>query len=136
MMIDLDKFKPVNDQYGHQIGDLLLQEVALRMLACVRRETDTVARVGGDEFVVILSEVEQTQDATTVAEKIRDALNQIFDITGHQVNISSCIGLAVFPEHGSDEAQLIRSADAAMYRAKENGRNRVELATHGAATDA
>ena len=128
MMIDLDKFKPVNDEYGHQIGDLLLKEVAQRMLACVRRETDTVARLGGDEFMVILSEIEQAQDAITVAEKIRDALNQVFEIGAHQVNISSCIGLAVFPEHGSDETQLIKSADAAMYRAKENGRNRVELA--------
>ena len=128
MMIDLDKFKPVNDQYGHQIGDMLLKEVALRMLACVRRETDTVARLGGDEFVVILSEVEETQDAITVGEKVRDALNQVFDIDGRLINISSCIGVAVFPEHGSDELQLIKSADAAMYRAKENGRNRVELA--------
>jgi diguanylate cyclase (GGDEF)-like protein len=128
MMIDLDKFKPVNDMYGHQEGDLLLKEVAERMLACVRRETDTVARLGGDEFVVILSEIEQSKDATTVAEKIREALNQTFDISGHQVNISSCIGVAVFPEHGPDEALLIKSADAAMYRAKENGRNRVELA--------
>ncbi len=128
MMIDLDKFKPVNDQYGHQIGDLLLKEVALRMLACVRRETDTVARLGGDEFMVILSEIEQAQDAITVAGKIRHALNQVFEIGAHQVNISSCIGLAVFPEHGSDETLLIKSADAAMYRAKENGRNRVELA--------
>jgi len=127
MMIDLDKFKPVNDQYGHQTGDLLLKEVALRMLACVRRETDTVARLGGDEFMVILSEIEQAQDAVTVAEKIRVALNQVFEISGHQIHISSCIGLAVFPEHGSDETLLIKSADAAMYRAKENGRNRVEL---------
>lgn len=128
MMIDLDEFKPVNDLYGHQIGDLLLKEVATRMLACVRRETDTVARLGGDEFVVILSEVEQARDATTVAETIRDALHQTFDIGGRLINISSCIGVAIFPEHGPDEALLIKSADVAMYRAKENGRNRVELA--------
>ena len=128
MMIDLDEFKPVNDLYGHQIGDLLLKEVATRMLACVRRETDTVARLGGDEFVVILSEVEQARDATTVAETIRDALHQTFDIGGRLINISSCIGVAVFPEHGPEEALLIKSADVAMYRAKENGRNRVELA--------
>jgi diguanylate cyclase (GGDEF)-like protein/PAS domain S-box-containing protein len=129
MMIDLDRFKPVNDQYGHPMGDLLLKEVAARMLACVRRETDTVARQGGDEFVVMLSGIEQAQDATTVAEKIRDALNQVFEIGGHQVTISSCIGVAVFPENGSDETQLIKSADVAMYRAKESGRDRVELAS-------
>jgi diguanylate cyclase (GGDEF)-like protein/PAS domain S-box-containing protein len=128
MLIDLDKFKPVNDEYGHQVGDLLLMEVAKRMLECVRRETDTVARLGGDEFVVILPEIEKTQDAIAVAEKIRQALNQNFQIGERLIAISSCSGVAIFPEHGSDETALLKNADAAMYRAKENGRNRVELA--------
>ena len=128
LMIDLDEFKPVNDKYGHHVGDLLLKEVARRMLECVRRETDTVARLGGDEFVVILSAIEKAQDALDVAEKIRGRLNQTFDIEGRQLKISSCTGVAVFPQHGADEVLLLKSADAAMYRAKENGRNRVELA--------
>lgn len=128
LMVDLDEFKPVNDKHGHHVGDLLLKDVARRMLECVRRETDTVARLGGDEFVVILSPIEKTQDALDVAEKIRGRLNQTFDIEGHQLKISSCTGVAVFPEHGADEVLLLKSADAAMYRAKEDGRNRVELA--------
>lgn len=127
MMIDLDEFKPVNDVHGHQMGDLLLKEVAKRMLECVRRESDTVARLGGDEFVVILSEIDSSQHAIAVAEKIRFALNQIFEIDGHSMKISSCTGVAVYPEHGADEATLLKSADLAMYRAKDYGRNRVEL---------
>lgn len=127
MMIDLDEFKPVNDVHGHQMGDLLLKEVAKRMLECVRRESDTVARLGGDEFVVILSEIDSSQHAIAVAEKIRLALNQIFEIDGHSMKISSCTGVAVYPEHGADEAMLLKSADLAMYRAKDHGRNRVEL---------
>ncbi|MFZ4479216.1 MAG: diguanylate cyclase domain-containing protein [Rhodoferax sp.] len=128
MMVDLDEFKPVNDEYGHQVGDLLLKEVAGRMLECVRRETDTVARLGGDEFVVILPEIEKAQDAIAVAENIRQALNRDFSLGGRQIKISSCTGVALFPEHGSDETALLKSADAAMYHAKEEGRNRVQLA--------
>jgi len=128
MFIDLDRFKPVNDQLGHQVGDLLLQEVARRLLDCVRRESDTVARIGGDEFVVMLPDIETVQAATLVAEKILAALNQSFEIGGHQIHISSSIGIAIFPEHGQDENHLLQSADAAMYLAKENGRNRVQVA--------
>ncbi|MCX7246152.1 MAG: diguanylate cyclase [Burkholderiales bacterium] len=128
MMVDLDEFKPVNDEYGHQVGDLLLKEVAGRMLECVRRETDTVARLGGDEFVVILPEIEKAQDAIAVAENIRQALNRDFQIGERLITISSCTGVAIFPEHGADETALLKSADAAMYRAKEEGRNRVQLA--------
>ncbi len=128
LMIDLDEFKPVNDQYGHHVGDLLLKEVARRMLECVRRETDTVARLGGDEFVVILSALEKAQDALDVAEKIRHRLNQTIEVAGLQLKVSSSTGVAVFPEHGADEVLLLKSADEAMYCAKANGRNRVELA--------
>ncbi len=128
MFLDLDKFKPVNDEHGHHIGDLLLKEVATRMLECVRRETDTVGRLGGDEFVVILSNIDKVQQATMVAEKIRHALNQRFELAGLELSISSCTGVAVYPEHGADANLLLKSADAAMYRAKEGGRNRVELA--------
>lgn len=128
MFMDLDRFKPVNDQLGHQVGDSLLQEVARRLLDCVRRESDTVARIGGDEFVVMLPDIETVQAATQLAEKILAALNQSFDIDGHQILISSSIGIAIFPEHGQDENHLLQSADAAMYLAKENGRNRVQVA--------
>src|SRR5450830_25983 len=128
MFMDLDRFKPVNDQLGHQVGDLLLQEVARRLLDCVRRESDTVARIGGDEFVVMLPDIETVQAATQVAEKILAALNQSFEIGEHRIHISSSIGIAIFPEHGQDENHLLKSADAAMYLAKENGRNRVQVA--------
>lgn len=128
MFIDLDEFKPVNDLLGHHIGDLLLKEVASRLQECLRRETDTVGRMGGDEFVVILPEIEASSDALNVAEKILHSLDQPFDIAGHSIRISASIGIALFPEHGSDEKLLLKSADAAMYRAKEGGRNRLEVA--------
>ncbi len=126
MFIDLDKFKPVNDTHGHPIGDLLLKEVAKRILECLR-ESDSAARVGGDEFVVLLPVIEAVPDAVAVAEKIRHALNQPFMIAGHQLDISSSIGVAVYPEHGSMEKSLLKNADTAMYAAKEAGRNCVVL---------
>lgn len=126
MFIDLDKFKPINDELGHQVGDLLLKAVAHRMHDCVR-ESDTVARIGGDEFVVLLPEIEAVHGAWLVAEKIREALNQTFDLEGHCLSISSSTGIAVYPEHGVDEKQLVRNADTAMYHAKEGGRNKVVL---------
>ena len=126
MFIDLDKFKPVNDTHGHPIGDLLLKEVAKRILECLR-ESDSAARVGGDEFVVLLPIIEAVSDAVAVAEKIRHALNQPFMMAVHQLNISSSIGVAVYPEHGSIEKSLLKNADTAMYAAKEAGRNNVML---------
>lgn len=126
MFIDLDKFKPVNDTHGHHIGDLLLKEVSRRILECLR-ESDSAARVGGDEFVVLLPNVEEQADAVAVGEKIRHALNQPFMISDKKLEISSCIGVAVYPEHGSDEKALLKHADIAMYYAKEAGRNNVKL---------
>ena len=128
MYLDLDRFKPVNDELGHPVGDLLLQQVAQRLGDCVRRESDTVARMGGDEFVVLLSEVGALADAQAVAEQIRAALDQPFAIASHQIRITPSIGIALFAQHGSDEESLLRNADAAMYRAKEAGGNRVVLA--------
>lgn len=123
MYIDLDKFKPVNDDFGHTAGDELLQVVAQRLLACVR-ESDTVARVGGDEFVVLLPAIDVVPDALAVAEKIHDALIAPFALSGgHCVSISSSIGIAIYPEHGSNEVELTRHADAAMYEAKATGRD-------------
>lgn len=126
MFIDLDKFKPVNDNYGHAVGDLLLKEVANRMRGAVR-ESDTVARVGGDEFIVLLKDIKDGQDALVVAEKIRNSLNMPFILNNLTLGISSSIGIAVFPEHGSDEVELCKNADTAMYQAKENGRDAARL---------
>lgn len=127
MFLDLDKFKPVNDEYGHRAGDELLKTVASRLQACVR-ESDTVARIGGDEFVVLLPSIEAAHDALGVAEKIHAALKQPFTLPeGQQVSISSSAGIAIYPEHGHDEATLTSHADAAMYQAKADGRDRFVL---------
>ena len=126
MFLDLDKFKPVNDCYGHAVGDALLRQVAQRMVACVRA-ADTVGRVGGDEFVVLLQNVDSAEAAWGVAEKIRLALNEPFVLDGQSVSIAATIGLVVYPHHGSSADELTRHADLAMYRAKENGRNQVML---------
>ncbi|MDP1871903.1 MAG: diguanylate cyclase [Gallionella sp.] len=126
MYLDLDQFKPVNDTLGHAVGDLLLQEVAARIRSCVR-EADTVARMGGDEFVVLLTSSEDQRDALTVAEKIRVALEQVFHISGASLQISSSLGIAVYPEHGASEHELLEHADIAMYYAKQSGRNQVRL---------
>jgi diguanylate cyclase (GGDEF)-like protein/PAS domain S-box-containing protein len=120
MFLDLDKFKPVNDRLGHNVGDLLLKEVAVRMQCCVR-ESDTVARVGGDEFVVLLPSVEDEHASQMVAQKILATLEQPFVLAGHQIHISASIGIAIYPEHGEDEHLLIKSADQAMYQAKHGG---------------
>ncbi len=124
MLVDLDKFKPVNDTFGHQIGDLLLKEVAVRLRECLR-DSDTAARIGGDEFVVLLPSVESIEDATVVAEKILRSLCQPFGLAGQQLYISASIGVAVNPEPDCAEKRLIRMADIAMYQAKARGSNRV-----------
>lgn len=124
MFLDLDMFKYINDRLGHDIGDLLLKEVAKRILECLR-ESDTAARIGGDEFVVLLPSVDSIQTAMMVAEKIRHVLSLPYEISGHSLSISSSIGIAVYPEHGSEEKVLLKNADTAMYLAKQNGRNMV-----------
>lgn len=128
MFIDLDRFKDINDTLGHHVGDLLLQEATRLMLGCVR-ESDTVARIGGDEFIVLLPAIEKREDAMLVAEKIRHALCQPLDLDGNIVRISSSIGVAIYPEHGKSEDALINHADNAMYAAKDAGRNVVRM--HG-----
>jgi diguanylate cyclase (GGDEF)-like protein/PAS domain S-box-containing protein len=125
MFIDLDKFKPVNDTLGHDVGDLLLKSVAQRVQDCLR-ESDTVARIGGDEFIVLLPFIDTEQDALRVAEKIRFSLNQPFVLADHQLEISSSIGISIYPEHGTEERQLIKNADVAMYFAKSDGRDNVK----------
>jgi diguanylate cyclase (GGDEF)-like protein/PAS domain S-box-containing protein len=123
LYLDLDMFKPINDTFGHAIGDLLLQEVARRLQQCVR-ESDTVGRVGGDEFLVLLSHIHLLEHATQVAEKILLALTQPFHLVGNQLSISPSIGIALYPDHGDHYLQLIRCADEAMYGAKKAGGNK------------
>jgi len=126
LYIDLDEFKPVNDNYGHATGDELLRQAARRMVDCVRA-SDTLARVGGDEFVAVLTGIQNQVDALAVAEKIREALAMVFVFDGLEVKISSSIGVAIYPDHGQDEEDLSASADAAMYHAKKGGRNQVHM---------
>jgi len=127
LFIDLDKFKPINDAFGHEAGDWLLQRVAERMKDCLR-QSDTVARIGGDEFIVLLPDTDSVQAATHVAEKIRAALERPFFTDAKQsLQISSSIGVVLYPEHADNARDLLRFGDEAMYRAKKSGRNAVEV---------
>jgi diguanylate cyclase (GGDEF)-like protein/hemerythrin-like metal-binding protein len=127
-MIDLDRFKPVNDQYGHSAGDILLGMVAERTLKCLR-ESDTLARMGGDEFVAILSTIGNVKDAVGVATKIRQSLCMPFELTDQiAVTIDCCIGVALYPDNGNNEDLLLKSADDAMYIAKGLGRAQIYIA--------
>ena len=117
LYIDLDRFKQVNDTYGHSVGDMLLQAVASRLKGCIR-DTDTVARIGGDEFVVLLHSIQTLEDAQRVQEKIRRALAQPLRLDGHYLSIEPSIGVACFPDDGTEDAALFRHADEAMYAAK------------------
>ena len=127
LCLDLDKFKPINDSYGHAIGDIVLAQVSARMQACLR-ESDTLARIGGDEFILLLEAVEDIDAAKVVAEKIRESLSQPFFIDGHTLHISVSSGIAMFPDHGDNELELSKAADAALYAAKGGGRNGVRCA--------
>jgi diguanylate cyclase (GGDEF)-like protein/PAS domain S-box-containing protein len=122
LFIDLDRFKTINDSLGHAIGDSVLQSVAGRLQALVR-EGDTLARLGGDEFVVLLEGLRDGQDAATVAEKIIQTLERVLVIGSYPLHISASIGISLYPEDGKDGEVLMKNADAAMYKAKEGGRN-------------
>jgi diguanylate cyclase (GGDEF)-like protein len=117
LYIDLDKFKEVNDTFGHGIGDLLLQKVARRLEECVRAG-DTVARFGGDEFVVLLENIGVPEHTAMIIEKIRRALKTPFDLAGQKISMLASIGVAHCPFHGEDEKQLLCHADQAMYSEK------------------
>ena len=122
MFIDLDRFKTVNDSLGHAVGDELLCAVAARIRECLR-ETDVVARQGGDEFTVLLDRVKDVHDAAKIAQKLIDAVAQPFVIGGHELFISSSVGISCYPQDGVNADTLLKNADAAMYRAKQLGRN-------------
>ena len=123
LFVDLDRLKPVNDTLGHDVGDRLLKEVALRLCGVVAREEDTVSRLGGDEFVILLPRLIRELDAAMIAERVLNALSQSFLIGEHRIEISASIGIAVYPQHGEDLTVLMKNADTAMYSAKRNGRN-------------
>lgn len=119
MTVDLDRFKQINDMLGHQTGDLVLQEIAGRMRRLLR-QSDTVARVGGDEFLLLLPTASSSEQAAVAATKILQALNEPLMISGQSIDIGASIGVAVFPEHGEDSATLLRHSDSAMYVAKRS----------------
>lgn len=128
LFLDLDRFKIINDSLGHSTGDLLLQEVSTRLKGWAR-EQDTVARVGGDEFVVLLTGVGQQSDPGVAAERIISALSIEYPIRGHALSITTSVGISIFPEHGTDGETLIKHADAAMYCAKQRGPNNIQFFT-------
>jgi diguanylate cyclase (GGDEF)-like protein/PAS domain S-box-containing protein len=128
LFVDLDRFKRVNDSLGHAVGDSLLREVSGRIEACIR-EDDTVARMGGDEFTVLLSEVRDFEEAAQVARRIIERLEQPVLIEGNELVVTSSIGISYYPDDGPDPDTLIRNADTAMYRAKADGRNSYQLYT-------
>ncbi len=126
VFLDLDRFKNINDTLGHSAGDELLKEVGRRLKGCIRR-SDTIARLGGDEFVIILPAINQTEDATLIARKILQAFTPPVDLSGHEVFITTSIGIAIYPNDGQDSENLVRNADTAMYQAKELGRNNYQF---------
>ncbi|MCH9669887.1 MAG: diguanylate cyclase [Gammaproteobacteria bacterium] len=126
LYIDLDLFKEVNDTLGHDFGDELLKEVANRIRSVVR-DQDTVARVGGDEFVILLAEVSGADGAVTVAHKIQESLNETFQFRHREVSISASVGISIAPDHALDAPTLLKCADRAMYRSKSGGRKAVNV---------
>jgi diguanylate cyclase (GGDEF)-like protein len=126
LMVDIDRFKETNDLYGHQAGDRLLCEVASRIKGSVRK-TDTVARIGGDEFIVLLPDLHETEEAELIATKILAAVSSPIELGNVSVTTSVSIGVCTYPEGGTDSEALLQSADAAMYSAKASGRNAVQV---------
>jgi diguanylate cyclase (GGDEF)-like protein/PAS domain S-box-containing protein len=126
LLVDLDRFKEINDTLGHPVGDVLLVEVARRALRCLRRG-DTLARMGGDEFALLLEDIASPEDATSAAQRILDELADPFRLGNHTVVTGASIGIAIAPHDGTEVAELVRHADLALYRAKAEGRNRARL---------
>jgi diguanylate cyclase (GGDEF)-like protein/PAS domain S-box-containing protein len=126
LFLDIDRFKHINDSLGHEVGDRLLQSVARRLQGCVRR-SDTVSRQGGDEFVILLSEIAQSQDAAVSAEKMLQALSMPHCIGQTELRVTASIGIVVYPDDGADADVLLKHADFAMYHAKEQGRNNYQF---------
>ena len=126
MLLDLDRFKAVNDTFGHDMGDELLKSVAERLKACVR-EVDTVARMGGDEFTIILEGTSSEQNILMVAKRIAESIATPFELKGHQISIGISIGITIYPHDDHPVDELLKHADVAMYRAKQQGGNAFHL---------
>ncbi len=134
LMLDLDHFKTVNDSFGHPIGDRLLCAVAARLRTTVR-ESDTLARFGGDEFALIQTGLGEPNGAGVFAQKVVDALAEPFLIGDQEMRATTSAGVAIYPEHGAESEPLLERADIALYRAKANGRNRAEIFVGSMAAD-
>jgi diguanylate cyclase (GGDEF)-like protein/PAS domain S-box-containing protein len=132
LFVDLDRFKNVNDTLGHNIGDVLLQKVAQRIRDSLR-QSDLVARQGGDEYTVLLQPLEDLQEAAVCAQKLIDALGQPVEVDGHELFVTCSVGISIFPDDAKDAASLLKNADSAMYRAKEQGKNTYQFHSNDAA---
>ena len=128
LFLDLDHFKIVNDSLGHSTGDALLKLVAVRLKGAVR-EGDTVARVGGDEFTIVLQELATREDAAVVAQKVLRTIAEPMEINTQRLYVTTSIGITLFPDDGDDAETLLKNADNAMYRAKAEGRNTYQMST-------
>ena len=126
--LDLDRFKDINDSLGHSTGDGLLKAVAERIHRCIR-EGDTVARLGGDEFTLLIPRIDHVEDAAKIAQKIIETLKIPFSILDHELFVTTSVGISVYPDDGTDPETLVRNADTAMYRAKDQGRDNYQLYT-------
>jgi len=129
MFIDLNKFKSVNDTFGHAVGDILLQSVAKRLQDCIR-ESDTVARMGGDEFAIILTDVTVPEDVSGTAQRIVNEMSRPFSFNEHDLTISASVGISLYPIDGHDMPTLLKKADEAMYKVKEEGKNNYQFYRH------
>ncbi|HJV53449.1 MAG TPA: EAL domain-containing protein [Noviherbaspirillum sp.] len=128
LFIDLDNFKRINDSLGHHVGDLLLQAAARRLHACLRRD-DILARIGGDEFVIVLPAISNPNEAALVARKVLNTFDAAFEVEGHELHMAGSIGISIYPDDGTDAETLMRAADTAMYHAKESGRGNYRFFT-------
>ncbi len=128
VFLDLDRFKTINDTLGHAVGDRLLQQTTQRLMQCLRQE-DVIARWGGDEFTLLLPDLKQPEDAAKIARRINEALKPAFYLDQHELHITSSMGIAFYPYNGTDAETLLKNADAALYRAKEQGRNSYQFYT-------
>ncbi|MDB4576042.1 EAL domain-containing protein [bacterium] len=126
LFLDLDRFKAINDSLGHHIGDKLIQEVAKRLLHTLRKE-DTISRNGGDEFVVVIKRMQNSDEAILIAQKLIENLTNIFEIDSHKIHIGASIGISVYPNDGKSAVELVRNADTAMFNAKKSGGNRLQF---------
>jgi diguanylate cyclase len=135
LYLDLDRFKNINDTYGHTVGDQLLHAVAQRLKQCCQRDQDTIARYGGDEFIILLSDPDTPQEAVRVARNIIEAFTRPLVLPAHELLISPSIGISIYPADGISEDVLVKNADIAMYCAKKEGRNRFHLFNPSATFD-